>query len=379
MKRVISVLLSLFICLTLTVSPAQTRRDLTRRLEQNKQQLALSKKILEETLAQQKTTLKTVSIYERQIELREEGLQHIQNKLTNLEVDIVDAENEIIGITTEIERIKAEFSEAIVRSYKSNKKMSKMHYVFMANNFNDLIRRLNYLKRIMDFRKLQLKLIENKKIENSFKINQLVKKRISLASSIQEQDEEADQLKKDKATYSNLVESLKAKESQLIQEIQRREKRSQELELSIRNAIVRAPTVAKVEGFVPGNLPWPVKNGYISERFGLHKHQDFKNVSTQNNGINIICQNNSDVYPIFNGVVSAIIQVPGMQTTVLVKHGGYYTVYANLGVISCNHGDQVTPTSIIGQVGLNEDNVTELHFEVWKGTTKMNPQTWIRK
>ena len=105
--------------------------------------------------------------------MREEGLQHIQNKLTNLEVDIVDAENEIIGITTEIERIKAEFSEAIVRSYKSNKKMSKMHYVFMANNFNDLIRRLNYLKRIMDFRKLQLKLIENKKIENSFKINKL--------------------------------------------------------------------------------------------------------------------------------------------------------------------------------------------------------------
>lgn len=379
MKRVISIGLSFLICLTLTVSPAQTRKDLTRRLEQNKQQLALSKKILQETLVQQKTTLKTVSIYERQIELRQEGLDNIQENLEGLAVDISEAEAEIIGITTEIERIKVEFSEAIVLSYKSNKKMSKMHYVFMANNFNDLIRRLNYLKRIMDFRKLQLTLIENKKIENSFKINQLVKKRRTLANTLEEQKDEADQLKADKLQYSQLVESLKAKENQLIQEIQRREKRSRELEVSIRNAISQTPSVSKVEGFVPGSLPWPVKNGYISERFGLHKHEDFKNVRTQNNGINIICQSNSEVYPIFEGVVTAVIQVPGMQTTVLVKHGGYYSVYANLGVISCNQGDQVTPSSIIGQVGENEENVPELHFEVWKGTTKMNPQTWIRR
>lgn len=379
MRRGIKIFIASIICLTLTVSPAQTRQDLTRRLEQNKQQLALSKKILEETLAQQRTTLQTVSIYERQIELREEGLLHLQDKLDGLAVDIEVAELEIIGITNEIEQIKTAFSEAIVRSYKGSKKMSKMHYVFMASNFNDLIRRLQYLNRIIEYRKLQLTLIENKKIENSTKINQLIKKRNVLSASLSEKEMEANQLKKDKEQYANLIKGLKAKESQLLEEIERREKQSQQLERQIRSAIAKAPVVAKVEGFVPGNLPWPVNNGYISERFGLHKHHDFKNVSTQNNGINIICKDGSNIHPVFEGTVSAIIQVPGMQTTVLVKHGVYYTVYANLGAVSCNQGDKVTPESIIGQVGKNENNVSELHFEVWKGTNKLNPESWIRR
>ena len=68
-----------------------------------------------------------------------------------------------------------------------------------------------------------------------------------------------------------------------------------------------------------------------------------------------------------------------MQTTVLVKHGGYYTVYANLGSISCTQGQQVSPESVIGRVGLNPERITELHFEVWKGTNKLNPESWIRR
>jgi murein hydrolase activator len=358
---------------------AQTRQDLKRRLNQNKRQLELSKKTLKETLAQKKSTLKTLSIYERQIELREEGLKNLQDNLDVLEVDIQDAKDEISGITKEIERIKVAFSEAVVLSYKNNKKMSKMHYVFMANNFNDLIRRLNYLKKIMNFRRLQLTLIENKKQENSVKINQLVKKQKSLGVVYSEKAEETNQLNNDKKEYSDLVTSLKSKEDQLLQEIARREQRSKELEANIRKAIVSNKGDRRLEGFVPGALPWPVKSGYISERFGLHKHQDFKYVKTQNNGVNIICESNSDVSPVFNGVVTAIIEVPGMQTSVLVKHGSYYSVYANLSSISCVQGETVTASSIIGQVGKNTDNVTELHFEIWKGTTKMNPETWIRK
>ena len=379
MKKVTSLVAFIGILLTLTTSPAQTRQDLAKKLSQNRQQLALSERMLQEVLAQKKTTIKTVAIYERQIELREEGLNQLQDKLDALDVDIDEAKQDIIGITTEIERIKQAFSEAIVQSYKSSKKMSKMHYVFMASSFNDLIRRLNYLDRIMDFRRMQLDLIEKKKQENSVRINELLALQNNLAKSLEDKEKESAQLQKDKEAYTALVNGLKSKEARLVKDIERRKKLAKELEKSIRNAIASAPKAEVVSGFVPGSLPWPVKNGYISERFGLHKHIDFKNVSTVNNGINIICERNSSVYPVFEGVVSAIIEVPGMQTTVLVKHGAYYTVYANLGSVSCSQGEKVTPTSVIGQVGLNANNVTELHFEVWKGTNKLNPQSWIRR
>ena len=379
MKRVTRLVAFIGVVLTLTSSLAQTRQEFARKLNQNKRQLMLSEKMLKEVLAQKKTTIKTVAIYQSQIELREEGLRHTQGKLDALDVDIEDAKQEIIGITTEIERIKVAFSEAIVLSYKSNKKMSKMHYVFMASSFNDLIRRLNYLRRIMDFRRQQLGLIQKKKQENSVRINELLVLQDRLALSLKDKETESEQLKKDKLEYAAVVNGLKSQEAKLIKEIEQRKKRSRELEKSIRNAIARAPKAEAVSGFVPGNLPWPVNNGYISERFGLHKHTDFKNVSTVNNGINIICERNSSVSPVFEGTVTAIIEVPGMQTTVLVKHGGYYTVYANLGSVSCTQGQQVSQEAVIGRVGLNSERITELHFEVWRGTNKLNPESWIRR
>ena len=58
-----------------------------------------------------------------------------------------------------------------------------MHYVFMASSFNDLIRRLNYLRRIMDFRRQQLDLIQKKKQENSVRINELLVLQDRLARS----------------------------------------------------------------------------------------------------------------------------------------------------------------------------------------------------
>ena len=125
MQRVTKLVAFLGILLTLTTSPAQTRREFARKLNQNKRQLELSEKMLKEVLAQKKTTIKTVAIYQSQIELREQGLLHTQQKLDALDVDIEAAKQEIIGITTEIERIKSAFSEAIVLSYKSSKKMNK--------------------------------------------------------------------------------------------------------------------------------------------------------------------------------------------------------------------------------------------------------------
>jgi len=309
----------------------------------------------------------------------------METGLINLENDIDFAQEEISGITNELIRIKAEFSEAVVAGYKSSRKVSKMHFVFMSKSFNDLLRRLNYLERIVEFRKLQLELIQQKKVENSVKINQLFAKKKELALRVDEKVEESEKLRKDKETYESLIDELKGKERQLAAEIGQREELSDQLEKQIRELIVRESDPLLANGsnddvnpdFRIKSLPWPVKFGYVSERFGIHKHEDLINITTQNNGINITCNANEKVFPVFEGKVSAIIEVPGMQTTVLLKHGDHYSVYANLQSVNVVGGQQVTPETEIGSVGENADGITEIHFEIWSGTTKLNPELWL--
>ena len=169
---------------------------------------------------------------------------------------------------------------------------------------------------------------------------------------LKKEEKESSQLVNDKEIYDQLVKDLLQRESVLMAELKRRENQSKELETRIQRAI-QSNSEGSVntlsDGFELGKLPWPVNKGYISEPFGTHKHEDLKNIQTQNNGINIVCTNNSKVYPVFEGTVSAVLQVPGMLNSVLVKHGSHYTVYANLVTVSCVSGQQVDPQIELGQ------------------------------
>jgi septal ring factor EnvC (AmiA/AmiB activator) len=75
--------------------------------------------------------------------------------------------------------------------------------------------------------------------------------------------------------------------------------------------------------------------------------------------------------------VIAVASVPGMNQVVMVQHGEYFTVYAKLVSVNVNTGQNVSAKDLIGEVYTDKDEVTELQFQVWKNTQKMNPQDWL--
>jgi hypothetical protein len=65
---------------------------------------------------------------------------------------------------------------------------------------------------------------------------------------------------------------------------------------------------------------------------------------------------------------------------VIMRHGEYLTVYANLENIEVKMGDKVSVKQPLGTVVTDrEENRTVLHFELWKGAEKQNPANWIAK
>jgi len=128
-----------------------------------------------------------------------------------------------------------------------------------------------------------------------------------------------------------------------------------------------------------GKLPWPVENGVISETFGMHSHPTLKGIKTFNNGINISAPKGSVARTIYKGTVKAIFSVPGMERVVLVNHGEYYSVYANLEAINVKTGQEVKTGEILGTLYTNDElDRTEVHLEVFKQKTMQNPALWLR-
>jgi len=57
---------------------------------------------------------------------------------------------------------------------------------------------------------------------------------------------------------------------------------------------------------------------------------------------------------------------------------GYHTVYTHLAEIFVSEGQKVSEGQTIGASGESIDG-PRLHFAIWKGREKLNPEPWLAK
>ena len=100
-------------------------------------------------------------------------------------------------------------------------------------------------------------------------------------------------------------------------------------------------------------------------------------MSIDNNGIDIRTEANSNVRCMFEGKVVGILSNPTFKNAVIISHGDYFTVYSKLSSVTVSKGDKISTKQVIGTAFTDEDNITEVHLEIWKGATKLNPSDWI--
>ena len=198
---------------------------------------------------------------------------------------------------------------------------------------------------------------------------------------------------KEQNEANKYVAELKKKEKELVRklnaEIKNRERFKKELEKLIaaqakksgsKNSNYKLTPEEKLisDDFAKnkGKLPWPVEQGFVSEKFGINVHPVFKQVKLNNAGITITTSRNADVRAVFKGVVTEIMFIPGDNNVVIVRHGNYLTVYSNLVEIFIKKGDTVNVKQKIGKLASSGESST-LNFQVWKDKDNLDPQLWL--
>jgi len=122
-----------------------------------------------------------------------------------------------------------------------------------------------------------------------------------------------------------------------------------------------------------GRLRWPAQGRVISG-FG-------SNGGSRNDGIDIAVPAGTSVHAAENGVVIyAGDGLKGFGNTVLVRHeDGLVTVYGHASDLKVKRGDKVRRGQEIALSGMTGDaDRPKLHFEVRKGTTPVDPMTYLQ-
>lgn len=126
----------------------------------------------------------------------------------------------------------------------------------------------------------------------------------------------------------------------------------------------------------------PLSGRYmIIGHFGRQQHSELKYVQVNNSGIIIKTLPGTEARSVFDGVVTKIFVVPGYNSSVIVRHGNYLTIYSNLSEVYVKVGSKVKTRQAIGRIYSDpeDNNSTLLHFQLWKETAKQNPELWLDK
>lgn len=405
------------------------RKTLEKQRNTTRKQIETTRKILKQTQGQKQKSVAVLRTLQAQIGLRKRMVNQISNELVGIDDEIVDQNEELKALGIEIVQLKEQYAKLIYNGYKSNNMRNRLQFLFSSDDFNQVIKRMNYLKKLVEYRKKQLNLIKDKIDENTRRVNKLMETKSEKLLLLNNREQEKKELEIDETEANDLLNELKKQENELTKELRAKEalarklddaikkaieeeirraraeeerKRKEEAERKKREAEARAkenkttaPAVKNEPVMTEFNavdmalskqfnlnktkLPWPVGSGFISQAFGIHPHPTMKNITTENNGINISTTQGTKARAVFDGEVTAIVKIPGLFNTVLVKHGEYFTVYSNLETVSISKGQQIKTGQELGQIYTNEEGKTELHFEVWKGNEKQNPELWLRR
>lgn len=129
-----------------------------------------------------------------------------------------------------------------------------------------------------------------------------------------------------------------------------------------------------------GRLPMPVTGSYsIVGRFGTQQNSRWR-VTTNSNGIDIQARAGAQARAVFGGEVSRVVAFPGFNNCIIIRHGGYYSFYGNIQQIFVKQGQKISAGQALGSVYTDSDTGnSQLHFQLWQGTTKLNPEPWLQK
>lgn len=454
---------------TLTALQAQ---PLTDKSEMEKERQALQKELKEiqnayNTVKGQTTqNLKQLNLLQRKISLQEKYITSLSKELKTIDDDIYLSNLEIYRLQKQLDTLKDQYAKSVVYAYKNRSNYDYLNFIFSAENFNDAVKRITYLKSYKDYREKQASNILDHQALIAKRQQQQITRKDQKKTVLETQNSERSVLADQKNEQNAVVQKLRGQENDLKKQIAAKQKRDKQLKSNI-DAIIRreqeiarkkaadeiarqkaiedenkrkaleaekrladakakenapktnpttvtptkpaetkteqdvAVTKPKVEAepkkvtnyldfnaadvtlnkdFASnkGRLPWPVDNGVVTIEQGYYKIEGIGQVSGDNPGLTIAAPLGAPVKAIFEGEVAGMFVVDN-STTVILRHGKYFTTYSNLSSITVSRGAKVSRGQVLGRVGSDDEGGGKIDFILMIDNKNVNPRPWLSR
>ena len=388
MKRIVIIFAAV-----LLVMPVRAQ-DISRQKERKEQLEAEISRIDEQLGAnrdKRKQSINTLILTRKKRDAREKLIAGIDEDIRNYDNSISDAELQITRLNSRLDTLRKYHTRLVQGAYKTRDSRIWFMYILSSKDVNQGLRRWSYLKNLSNAVKKQADEIRSTEADLQQEKSRLEQLKSESMLAKAEREKEKAELTAEEKRINSMVAQLSREEKSMKRDLQKKQKEVEKLNKEIERILAEAVRQQKENatemdyalsakfGENKGKLPWPVRNGVVIQKFGQTYHPVFKNLKLPyNNGINISASAGSNATSVFDGIVKQVLVMPGYDQCVLVQHGEYFTFYCKLKRVYVKTGDKLRTGDRIGQISTNDDGNAELHFQLWKGTAKQNPESWQR-
>lgn len=387
-------------CLLLATSAvAQSVEELQKRKAKALKNLEATSNLITENKANTQKTMTKINLLQAEIKERKVVINTLNAEVNSINRQLSTLRTEIAMQERQLEALKKEYSALMYHQYYKKGKWDNLLFVLSADNVAQSYRRYRYIKQYSEYctqKATEISLVQKELDEKLAEAERIRQERVEVLNA---RKQESAKLQTEKNQQDKLVKGLKKKQKELNAQLKKQQEIANKLNSQIEQKIAEEAkksgskggseyALTKEEKLVSGNfeknqhrLPWPVDKGLVVGAFGIQPHPVLEHVTTNNKGIYIQSPKGTKARCVFEGEVTQVFSIPGSNTTVIVKHGLYRTVYSNLSKVVVKAGDKVKSKQEIGTIysDPDEDDKTVLYFQVWKDKAVQNPEIWLAK
>lgn len=368
----------------------QDRRYYDNLKNSKKNSIAYSKKMLSDLQGDANSRLDRLLIIEEQIKKEYELYSIITNEIKLIDSELEEKRNHISSLQSSLKYEKDEYAKLINFTWLNKNLQDRMIFILSASNFNNAYKRIMYLKQLSDFRKAT-----GNRIKNSIyaidsvvvSLEVLKEEKLYLTS---ERRAVLDSLITVKSNFDDMSSVISGDIKAIIEELAKNQIKRENVKKHVaehinknydnKKSLDESEDMKESKSFrrLKRKHIWPLKRFVVLHRFGDYRHPKFTNVVIKNDGVELGASPGSDVRAIYKGKVSNVISIPGEGHSIIIKHGEFYSVYANVVKPTVKQGDDVSVAQNIAKLKTGR-KMTKMNFQLWYGKQKLNPKYWLKR
>jgi len=226
-----------FMAACVTIYAQNDKVKLQSRKSKLEQEILQLNKELEQTKQTKSANLNQLVLINKKINKREELINAIEQEVGSIDSQVKSLSDTIYKASQNLKMLKDEYARIIYSTYRNRGATNRLMFIFSSRNFTQAYKRLKYLQQYTEYRKTQVKSINETQLALGAKKLEFEMRKSSKLTLKHSQEKERNQLANEKSQKDNKVKNLSTQEKKLLKKLRDNELALNKLQIAIENVV----------------------------------------------------------------------------------------------------------------------------------------------